>query len=309
MIVNKQLSVLSMLFSWRGTVVPRIWTHILLVAALAVIVTAAPKLWPGELPEISLAPFSLLGFVLSIFLGFRNNACYDRWWEGRKQWGHIIEQSRALARKIPACLPHDQARRQRLLRRVIGFAACLAARLREQDEVAAAAPFLPESGLAESELARLKTSRNRPAAILAALTLELAEAQRRGEIGEVTLQSLENHVQELNAAQTACERIRTTPMPFTYSLLLHRTSWIFCLFVPFGLVGACGWFTPFISAMLAYAFFGLDALGDELQEPFGLQPNHLPLNALVRVIEIELLEAAGETDLPQPLAPLRFVLD
>ena len=304
MIVNKQLSVLSMLFSLRGTVVPRIWTHILLVAMLALVVTAAPKFWPGELPEISMAPFSLIGLVLSIFLGFRNNACYERWWEGRKQCGHIIEQARALARKIPAYLPHDEARRRRLLRRVIGFAACLAARLREQDEVAAAAPFLPES-----ELARLKTSRNRPAAILAALTLELAEAQRRGEIGEVTLQSLENHAQELNAAQTACERIRTTPMPFTYSLLLHRTSWIFCLFAPFGLVGACGWFTPFISALLAYAFFGLDALGDELEEPFGLQPNHLPLNALARVIEIEMLDAAGETNLPQPREPVRFVLD
>ena len=70
-----------------------------------------------------------------------------------------------------------------------------------------------------------------------------------------------------------------------------------------GLVGALGWITPFFSVLLAYAFFGLDALGDELEQPFGLMPNHLPLDALVRIIEIEMLQALGETALPEPLAP------
>ena len=84
---------------------------------------------------------------------------------------------------------------------------------------------------------------------------------------------------------------------------MHRTCWIFCLLAPFGLVGALGWITPFFSVLLAYAFFGLDALGDELEQPFGLMPNHLPLDAMVRVIEIEILQALGETALPEPLAP------
>ena len=265
MIVQKQLNVPAMLFAFRGTVVPLIWPHILLVATVALAITAVAELRPGLLPEISLAPFSLLGLVLSIFLGFRNNVCYDRWWEGRKQWGQAIGHARALAREIPAFLPDEAPRRSRALRRVAGFAACLAAQLRERDEVAALAPWLPEP-----EAAALPGLRNRPAAALAGLTRDLAAARREGAIGEITLQMLEAHVEGLSAVQSACERINSTPTPFSYSLLLHRTSWIFCLLVPFGLVGALGWLTPFFSMLLAYAFFGLDALGDELELPFGL---------------------------------------
>jgi len=304
MIVKKQMSVLAMLFALRGTVLPRIWPQIALVSLVSLAATAAPPLlWPGALPEISLAPFSLFGLVLSIFLGFRNNACYDRWWEARKQWGLLIAQTRDLAREIPAFLPNDPARQKRLLRRVAGFAACLAARLRDQDECAAAAPWLPVD-----EAAALPARRNQPGAALAAITRELAEAERTGAFGEHTLQSLEAHVQQLNAVQSACERIRSMSMPFSYSLLLHRTIWIFCLLAPFGLVGACGWLAPVISASLAYAFFGLDALGDELEQPFGLMPNHLPLDAMVRVIEIEILQAAGETHLPELLTPDHDIL-
>ena len=109
MIVQKQLNVPAMLFAFRGTVMPRIWPHILLVAAVAVGVCAVTEWRPGVLPEISVAPFSLLGLVLSIFLGFRNNVCYDRWWEGRKQWGMAIGHSRALVSpdpRLPAQRPH-----------------------------------------------------------------------------------------------------------------------------------------------------------------------------------------------------------
>jgi putative membrane protein len=304
MFVKKHMSTLAMLFALRGTVLPRIWPQLALVTLVSLAATAAPALlWPGALPEISLAPFSLFGLVLSIFLGFRNNACYDRWWEARKQWGHLIAHARDLAREIPAFLANDPAREKRLLRRVVGFAACLAARLRDQDECAAAAPWLPDD-----EAAALPARRNRPGAALAAITRELAEAQRAGLFGDYRLQSLEAHVQEMNAVQTACERISATSMPFSYSLLLHRTIWIFCLLAPFGLVGACGWFAPVISASLAYAFFGLDALGDELEQPFGLMPNHLPLDAMVRVIEIEILQALGETQIPELLAPDHDIL-
>jgi Bestrophin, RFP-TM, chloride channel len=88
--------------------------------------------------------------------------------------------------------------------------------------------------------------------------------------------------------------------PFTYTLLLHRTAWLFCLLLPLGLVGTLGMATPAATTILAYAFFGLDALGEELEEPFGLSQNALSLDALVRAIEIASLEALGETELPPP---------
>lgn len=89
---------------------------------------------------------------------------------------------------------------------------------------------------------------------------------------------------------------------------MHRTAWLFCIVLPFGLVETLGFATPLVAAILAYAFFGLDAVGDELERPFGMTDNALPLNALVRVIEIDLPEMLGETELPQPLRPAHYVL-
>src|SRR5690606_10821036 len=100
------------------------------------------------------------------------------------------------------------------------------------------------------------------------------------------------------------------PLPFAYTLLLHRFAWLFCVLLPFGLVGALGWATPLVSALLAYAFFGLDRLGDELEDPFGLEPNDLPLDALARLIEHHLLDRLGdELEDPFGLEPNDLPLD
>ena len=106
-----------------------------------------------------------------------------------------------------------------------------------------------------------------------------------------------------------CERIRSTPIPFSYTLLLHRTAYLYCFLLPFGLVETVGMASPVMVGLVFYTFFGLDALGDEIEEPFGDLPNDLPLNALCRGTEIELREALGETDLPPPLQPRGYVLD
>lgn len=301
MIVRATGSSLSMLFAIRGSVVPQIWPRMLVVVLAATVVVAVPHIWAQKLPSISLAPFSLIGLVLSIFLGFRNNACYDRWWEARKQWGHLIAQARAMGREFPALLPGEAG--ERAVRRVIGFCACLSARLRGRDELAAAVPWIPAA-----EAARVAAARNKPQAVVRLLTEEIITAHRAGAFGEVTLRLLEDRIEEMNAVQAACERIRSTPTPFAYSLLLHRTSWIFCLLSPFGLWETCGIMTPLFSLVLAYAFFGLDALGDELEEPFGTLPNDLPLDAMVRTIEIDLLDAVGEAHLPEPVKPVKYQL-
>ena len=99
-----------------------------------------------------------------------------------------------------------------------------------------------------------------------------------------------------------------TPVPFAYTLLVHRTAMLFCLLLPFGLVGALGLATPLVTAILAYAFFGLDALGTELEAPFEATANGLALDAMVRGAEIDLLDALGTAELPAPLRPAGFLL-
>ncbi|MNJ76433.1 Bestrophin, RFP-TM, chloride channel [compost metagenome] len=97
-------------------------------------------------------------------------------------------------------------------------------------------------------------------------------------------------------------------MPFPYTLLLHRTIYIFCVLLPFAMAQPLGWLAPIFTAIVSYTFFGLDAISDELEDPFGHDENDLPTDAMVRTIEREILSAAGHTDLPAPLQPVDFVL-
>ena len=287
----------AMLFSLRGSVLTQIWPRLLIVTTVSAFVVIFPHVWSEPLPSLSLAPFSLIGLVLSIFLGFRNNACYDRWWEARKHWGRLIAESRALVREAHTLNDPETAARIAYL--AIAFAAALAASLRRTDQASVVSQWLPVS-----ETEKVLNTKNPPRAILRLLTQEIMGTHRKGNYGEVLLRMLEDRVHELSIVQAACERIQGTPTPFAYSLLLHRTSWIFCLIAPFGLWETCGFATPLFSLVLAYAFFGLDALGNELEEPFGLLPNDLPLNAMVRTIEIDLLESIGAEKIPEPLKPL-----
>ena len=149
---------------------------------------------------------------------------------------------------------------------------------------------------------------NVPDALLAMIAAELAHARRAGQLEPILYTQLEARLHAMSSIQAGCERILTTPLPFAYTLLLHRCAWLFCVLLPFGLASSLGWGTPVLSAVLAYAFFGLDQLGEEMEDPFGLEPNDLPLDALVRTIEIDQLDALGERPLPEPLLPQGYLL-
>ncbi len=293
----------QLLYILRGSIVPAIAPRVLAIGVLAVAVALFAKLHhPFAADGLAVAPFTLLGLVLSIFLSFRNNACHERWWEGRKQWGQLLIEVRSLARQANALLVEDAALRRRVSRPLIGFAHALAARLRGRDEAAAAAPWL------EPDQQAALQRRNIPDALLALVAAELATPLRAGRLDPYLYGCFEQRLHELSTVQAACERIAGTPLPFAYTLLLHRCAWLFCVLLPFGLAGALGWATPVVSILLAYAFFGLDHLGEELEEPFGLEPNDLPLDAMVRTVEIDVLDALGERPLPEPLQPQGYLL-
>ena len=302
MIVRPRPGVLDLLFALRGSVVPIIAPRVLFVTGLALALSLLDKVWPGYFPEMTAAPFTVLGMALSIFLGFRNNACHARWWEGRQLWGRLVLENRNFAREVMALVPESPIR-DRLIRRTAGFAHILAARLRGQDGLEKARPWLPEA-----EAMALAGSSNPPSAILRAQSEDLARLRRDGVIGEVLYTALNAPLAGMNFAAASCERINNTPLPFAYSLLMHRSAWLFCLLVPFGFVGTLGFGTPVVLAMLSYTMFGLDALGDELEDPFGTESNDLPLDAIVRAIEIDLLEALGVAERPEPLRPTNYLL-
>ncbi len=303
MILRPRPGPFGLLFALRGSIIPRIAGRLAVVTLLATLLTLADLRWPHWFPQVTAGPFTFMGLALSIFLGFRTNTCYARWWEARGLWGRLVIATRDLAREALALFPEDAALRRRLLLRLIGFTRGLAAQLRGEDAVAALRPFLPEA-----EAAALPGLRNPLQAALRACATDFAAARRAGVIGDVLYARLDGHLTALTEAQTGCERIQNTPTPFAYWLLLNRTAWLFCLLLPFGFVGTLGLATPAVVAILAYTFFGLDELADELEEPFGRAANDLPLDAMARLVEIDLREALGEQGLPAPLTPQRYVL-
>lgn len=300
MIVRERPSLLRLFFIWRGSVVPHVLPQIVFTTSFAVLITWGAQHFGHLFPDYSAAPFALLGLAFSIFLGFRNSACYDRWWEARKQWGGLIVELRSLARES---LVLEAEPRRLLVRRSLAFAHALAARLRGRDAALEAAPFLPPG-----EAERLAQSRNPADALLRQCGHDLVQARQRDGLGDIVYQGLTQRLHALSGIQAACERIRFTPLPFAYTLLLHRTAHLFCVLLPFGVVHSLGYATPLLTALVAYTFFGLDALGDELEEPFGTAQNDLPLDAITRTIEIDLASYRGITPLPEPLRPDGFVL-
>ncbi|MCX8997784.1 bestrophin family protein [Rhizobiaceae bacterium BDR2-2] len=305
MIVHPRPTLLKLFFIRRGTMLRKIWPQLLAVALMSAAIVYVHDIEPNYLPFYNNSgPFTLLGIALSIFLSFRNNACYDRWWEARKQWGDMIHVSRAVIRQtmLLSGTAEGERIRERVLKLIMAHIQAMVPHLRPSAENKA----LPM--LEGNVLERYRTSRNPPAVILEAASADLAEAVRKGLISDISFQTIDNTITQLAHTQVACERILLTPVPFGYSLLLHRTAYIFCFLLPFGFADLLSWSTPIASALIAYTFFGLDALGDELEEPFGTEENDLPLAAMADTAGLSIREALGEKDLPPLPQPKDFLL-
>ncbi len=297
MIVRSQPSIKDILLTINGSILPRITGRLVLIAIVSVIAIFAAQEHPGIFARISAIPFTLIGIALSVFMSFRNNACYARWWEGRKLWGDIIIASRSFARQAAMLPPEDKSY---LLRGLCGFSAGLAARLRGASESEAIEPWCDIS-LAPNE----PNATNRVLDQIGKYCLKLMHDKK---VEAIHYSVLDQQLAILANAQGGCERIASTPVPFSYSLLLHRTAIIFCLTLPFALAGSLDWWTLLPVLLVAYTFFGLDALGHQLEDPFSLEPNALPLHAMTRTIEREMLALLGHKQLPPPLDPHNHML-
>jgi putative membrane protein len=298
---------LQLFYILRGSILPRIAPELATCTAVALLVTLTHGFVYQWKITLTAVPFSLMGLALAIFLGFRNSTAYDRYWEGRRLWGDLVHRSRSFARQVQTLLrfegpvrPGDARDPRRLMiLRTVAFSSCLRHQLRGSDAAGDLARLLPH------EEAQACAAARRPVDwLLRRNGEELGALLRAGRVDAQVAAEMDQSLSGMAAVAAGCERIKNTPIPFPYTLLLHRTAWLYCFLLPFGLVDTVRFMTPFVVAIVAYTFFGLDALGDEIEEPFGTAENHLALDALCREIEINLREALGETELPPPLEPV-----
>jgi putative membrane protein len=300
MIVRPQTpSLWVLLFSLKGSIIPAIWKKVLYTVLLSSFVVATHGTLFHYKIVLTATPFTLWGLTLAIFLGFRNSVAYQRFWEARTLWGELLIVSRNLVRQMLSFMPNLPAHDQRTFAlQLSAFSHALRDHLRNDDAQVDIRRLLSATDC-EPALA----ASNRPSAILGLISKNISFLARQNGLGEVLLGSMDQQVSRLSYVLGGCERIRSTPIPYPYILMLHRTVHIYCFLLPFCLVDTIGWFTPLAVCVLAYTFFGLDALGDQIADPFDKMPNDLPLNAMCRGLEISVLELLGEKDLPPPLQP------
>ena len=314
MIVHERPNGLTLFLMMRGSVLQRIYWKLGLNILLAILVTLAHGYLFDIKITVTTIPFTLIGLPLAIFLGFRNNTAYDRYWEGRKLWGDLNIRARVMARQclslINADMSVDPRNREgdvrvRVVHRTIAHAHALRAQLRGHMDDAAVQRWLTA---ADWEKVRHLPMNFRGDAIIQASAHDLANCMRQGLVDPLNYNKMDETLTFMTFAAASCERLLHTPMPFSYTLLLHRTAHLYCFLLPFGLVDMTGFMTPFVVAIVAYTFFGLDALGDELEEPFGMESNDLPLDAMCRSMEINLLHLLDDSDIPPPMQPVNHRL-
>jgi putative membrane protein len=291
MIIRDKQNWFKLLFVWKGSVLPEILPRLIFILILSCfVVYFHGTFWDYKIP-LNAAPFTLIGVALAIFIGFYNNASYDRFWEGRKLWGALLIDTRSICRQAITMSGHTQnsPELKHFVHTVIALVYALNHQLRRTDSRVDMQRLLPPTLATAVEPVMFK-----PVFLLQECGRWIQKAKEEGKIDSITVTAFDHNLNRLSGIIGGCERIANTPIPFTYKVLLHRTVYMYCFLLPFGLVDSIGWMTPLIVVFISYTFMAFDAIVNEIEEPFGTAPNDLALNAISKTIEKSLREMLGE---------------
>jgi putative membrane protein len=277
-------------------VLREIWMPLALLFLWDVIVTIIYYVLPFRAPSL---PLTLFGSVLALFLGFRSNSAYQRWWEGRGLWGLMINASRNLARMARNYLPEGEAvdLKRTIVLRQIAYVNALRCQLRRQSADQEVLRFLSR-GEADFALARTNIANG----IVDGTGRRIEIARSKGWITSMQQHSMESVLIDIANAQGGMERLKNTPLPMQFRFVPTAFTHIFCVLLPIGLVETLGVATPLGSTIAGLMFLAVLAIGDDLVDPFANTVHDLPLNAMCRTIEIDLLQSIGDPA-PEPATP------
>lgn len=229
--------------------------------------------------------FSLLGVILSLFLGFRTSTAYDRWWEARKQWGALVNHSRNMAIYVDSMWPESDTGIRRFMAKHIGnFSLALAWHLRDGVKLDNLVYLSPE------EEAYYSTKNHIPNFIALRIFQRMAAAHREGDINEGDYINIKAQHQALLDILGACERIKKTPIPFSYNVYLKIVVTVYGLLLPLGLMSSFGWTAVPVTMFVFFTLLGIELMGEEIEDPFGLDCNDLPTNDIAHTIKKNVFE-------------------
>lgn len=266
----------------KGSVIPAVWPRTLLCGAFGLVITELHQLgWPVSLPALaSLIP----NIVLGLMLVFRTNTAYERFWEGRKLWGNLINTVRNLARQIWVAVLEqetgDRQRKQAALRLLAAFAVATKLHLRQEQVNAELEPLVHPD-----QLTKLQSAHNPPLEIAFWLSDYLHGQHRDDRLDRYQLAAMQQLLNQMVDTLGGCERILKTPIPLAYNIHLKQLLLLYCLTLPFQLVGSMGWGTGLTVALISFTLFGIEEIGIEIENPFGHDPNDLPLDVICETMQ------------------------
>lgn len=267
----------ALLFNLRGSVVRGIAGRIVLTAAMGAVAVVVHQRTGFKIPPIA---HTLIGAALALLLVFRTNASYDRYWDGRRLFGAMANRMRDLARQFASIVDVDATERAAFHRHLMAFYRLGVQSLRRERDLEPVAKLLDED-----ERKALADVALRHYVVLAWLSRRLDAIQKRGGIDSQRLMLCDVNVTALTDAIGGCERIRNTPVPIAYAHHIKMFVTLFCFSVPFAMVADMQLYTPLAVAVLAFALFGIDEIGVEIEEPFGYDPNDLALDQMGEAID------------------------
>lgn len=251
-----------------------LWKEILYIGAFTLFITfVVLHFFPtAVILEKLISVYSLVGFVISLLLIFRTNTAYDRWWEGRKKWGEMVNDTRNLSVKL-ASIIQEKEDRDFFMRMIPNFVFSAKEHLRKGVKI-------NELELLDNELQSIKEKVHQPLAISQLIYQRLINIKKNGKISEEEFIILDKNCNKFMDSLGACERIRNTPIPFSYSLFIKKFIFIYVTTLPLAFVTIFGYFSAFIATFMFYVLVSIEVLAEEIEDPFGKDDNDLPTDLL-----------------------------
>ena len=264
-----------------------LWKELIYIAVFTVLLTYIEINYIKEhnmLKEL-MSVYSLVGFVISLLLVFRTNTAYDRWWEGRKKWGELVNNSRNLAIKIGAMT--DVKSKEAFFSRMIpNYAFAMKEHLREGVKI-------EELSLTEAELIEINQYEHKTSYIAKKMYEALHEMKQTGELTQIEFLALDNNLKTFSDITGACERIKNTPIPYSYSSFLKKFIFVYVVTLPLAFVSSFGYYSPLIATFVFYVLVSMEILAEEIEDPFGRDENDLPTDELCHKIKANVTEILG----------------
>lgn len=276
-------------FSFTGTVLPKVLGRVGMLTgftlALCFLDIYVLERDGYPLPALDPLGHSVLGVAISMLIVFRTNSSNNRYWDGRSHWGMILNSSRNLARMGAAYAgPADD-----LARLIVAYVICLKDSLRDSTDLSPLRPLIP--GRLFEQIAKA----NNPASLLAkALSEWISTRLREGKILPMQAQQMEQLVCVLIDQQGGCEKIKKTPLPFVYAALIQQLLLLYLYSLPFALIPKMGFAAPLVETVVALGMLGIEEAGVEIENPFGLDLNNLPLEKICETIARDVTDLTKE---------------